>query len=86
MNSWAAAGVEYMLQYEWAITTFYPEFATELNMEQDIIKFYNDFFGYNMNEQEVAWILAAQMPQSFSLEAVMAFAFSASIIFLEVTI
>lgn len=63
MNSWAAAGVEYMLQYEWAITTFYPEFATELNMEQDIIKFYNDFFGYNMNEQEVAWILAAQMPQ-----------------------
>lgn len=63
MNSWAAAGVEYLLQYEWAVTTFYPELSGELDLTRDVIEFYKNFFNYDMTEQEVEWILAGEMPQ-----------------------
>lgn len=63
LNSWSAAGVEYLLQYEWAISTFYPELAASIDMKADLIKFYKDFFDYEMTEQEAGWILAGQMPQ-----------------------
>lgn len=63
MNSWSAAGVEYLLQYEWAVTTFYPELSGELDLTHDVIEFYKNFFNYDMTEQEVEWILAGEMPQ-----------------------
>ncbi|MBB2161440.1 ABC transporter substrate-binding protein [Gluconacetobacter sacchari] len=59
---WDRYGVEFPLQLLWAARTLYPDRFATLDMVSETIKFYRDFFGYDLSSTDAARILAAEGP------------------------
>lgn len=59
---WPKSAVESVVNYQWAFATIYPEYASEINLTQEIKEFYKTFFNYAMTDDEVAAILVGKTP------------------------
>ena len=51
LDNWSKPGAESMMVYLWALNTFYPGYAGELDLTTEVINFYKDFYGYDMSEE-----------------------------------
>ena len=40
-----------MMIYLWALNTFYPTYAGDLDLNTEVKNFYNDFYGYDMSDE-----------------------------------
>ncbi|MBB2168420.1 ABC transporter substrate-binding protein [Gluconacetobacter aggeris] len=61
---WDRYGIEYPLQLLWTARILYPDRFARVDMEEETIRFYQDFFGYNLSASDAARILAAREPDS----------------------
>ena len=55
---WAHRTAEQPLMLMWAAKTFHPEVFKDLDLEQEIIDYYETFYGKTLNKAEVKEILA----------------------------
>lgn len=62
LNVWCKPGSEMPLMYSWIISTCYPDYANELDMERLLISYFNDMFGYNMTAEEAEIVLDGGIP------------------------
>lgn len=61
---WPKGGIESVVTYKWAFSQIYPEYAKEINLEQEIKDFYQTYFGYTMTDDEVGSILSGDVSAS----------------------
>lgn len=61
---WPKGGVESIMTYQWAFSLIYPEYAEEIDLKQEIKDFYQTYYGYTMNDEEVATVLTGDIPES----------------------
>ncbi|MFW7266517.1 ABC transporter substrate-binding protein [Gluconacetobacter sp. Hr-1-5] len=61
---WDRYGVEFPLQLLWTAQILYPDRFAKLDMASETIRFYHDFFGYDLPASDAARILAAKGPDS----------------------
>ena len=54
---WSVRSAEGALQPFWLAKIFYPEIFTELNLEDEVKKFYLKFYRYELSDEEVKQIL-----------------------------
>ena len=54
---WPKGGVESIVTYPWAFATIYPDYASEIDLEQEVKDFYSEYFQYDMSESEVSALL-----------------------------
>ncbi|WP_050935020.1 ABC transporter substrate-binding protein [Gluconacetobacter diazotrophicus] len=59
---WDRYGSELPLQLLWTARTLYPDRFRDVDMVSETIKFYHDFFAYDLKPDDAARILAAQRP------------------------
>lgn len=62
LDVWCKPGAETPLMYSWIISTCYTDYATDLNMEQLLISYYKDMFGYEMTKEEAEIVLTGGIP------------------------
>lgn len=60
LDFWSMPTAEAPLQYIWALNKFYPEYAGELNLVDETISFYKEFFDYEMSREDVEAIVAGE--------------------------
>jgi len=54
---WDRYGAEEALQIQWAAKTLYPELFKDLDIKDVIKKFYNEFFNYNLTDDDIDSIM-----------------------------
>lgn len=54
---WSVRSAESALQPLWAATTFHPELFADIDMAQEVKKFYSTFYSYDLSDEQVAAIL-----------------------------
>ena len=37
--------------YLWALNSFYPDYAGDLDLTTEVMNFYKEFYGYDMSEE-----------------------------------
>lgn len=60
---WPKSGVESIVNYKWAFATIYPEYAADMDMEQEIKDFFKTYFNYSITDDELASTLAGRVPE-----------------------
>lgn len=61
---WDRYGVEFPLQLLWTAQILYPDRFAKIDMISETVRFYHDFFGYDLPASDAARILAAKGPDS----------------------
>ncbi|GAA4494633.1 TroA family protein [Gluconacetobacter tumulicola] len=59
---WDRYGIEYPLQLLWTAQILYPDRFARVDMKEETIRFYKDFFEYDLSASDAARILAAKGP------------------------
>ena len=54
---WSARSAEGALQPLWLAKTFYPQIFADVNLEEEVKKFYLKFYRYELSDEEVKQIL-----------------------------
>jgi len=62
LDVWCKPGAETPLMYSWIISTCYPDYAGDLDMEQKLISHFKDMFGYDMALEDAKTVLAGGIP------------------------
>ena len=55
---WAMPNTQCVLLYEWGLVTFYADYANGINLKQDTIDFYKQFYGYELTSDEADAVIA----------------------------
>lgn len=58
LDTWSKPGSETPLQYVWAMSKFYPDYASDIDMVAETISFYEEMYQYDMSEDEANEVLA----------------------------
>lgn len=67
--SWDRYGVEEILQIKWAAALLHPDLFPDLDIEQEVKDFYAKYLRYELNDDEVATILANVDPPEDDADA-----------------
>ncbi len=51
LDNWSKPGAETMMVYLWALNSFYPDYAGDLDLTTEVMNFYKEFYGYDMSEE-----------------------------------
>jgi len=62
VNAWCTRAAEAALQVLWAAKVFHSERFRSLDLEQETRRFYREFYGYALNDHEVAQVLRSMSP------------------------
>ena len=60
LDVWTMPNTQCAMAYEWGLVTFYPDYAGDLNLVQDTIDFYKQFYGYELTHEEAEAIIAGE--------------------------
>lgn len=58
LDEWGMPTSEAPLQFIWVLSQFYPQYATELNAQEELINFYRTFYDYEMSVEDAEAILS----------------------------
>ena len=58
LDTWSKPGPEDPLQYIWALSRFYPNYAGDIDVVAETISFYKELYQYDMSEDEANEMLA----------------------------
>lgn len=62
INAWCTRAAEAAIQVLWAAKMFHPERFPELDMNSETRRFYQQFYGYALNDDELARVLQGMDP------------------------
>ena len=57
LDTWSKPGAETLLQYVWALDKFYPQYAGDISVQEEVTEFYEEFYGYKMDPKNVEEML-----------------------------
>lgn len=58
LDEWGMPTSEAPLQFMWVLKQFYPEYAKDLDVTSELIKFYKDFYDYDMSVEDAKALLS----------------------------
>ena len=58
LDEWGMPTTEAPLQYIWILKQFYPEYAEDIDAENELIDFYNEFYDYEMSNDDAQALLS----------------------------
>lgn len=58
LDEWGMPTTEAPLQYIWILKQFYPEYAKDIDVENELIDFYKDFYDYQMSKDDAQALLS----------------------------
>lgn len=60
---WPKSGMESVVNYKWAMSVIYPEYAAEMDLMQEVKDFYQTYFNYTMTDDEYAALVQGKTPE-----------------------
>lgn len=60
--AWDRYGVDAALQPQWCAQVLYPDLFTDFSIKDEVKKFYSEFLGYNLSDDETQIILDCKTP------------------------
>lgn len=62
LNVWAKSGMENIMTYKWAMSTFYPDYSKNIDLSEELIDFCYKYFNYSMSPEEAEIVLSGKLP------------------------
>lgn len=57
LDNWSKPGAESIMIYLWVLNVFYPDYSGNLDLTEEVIGFYMDFYGYEMSEEYASVVM-----------------------------